>query len=109
FAFAADGGSSPHWSGFEPASLTVPEVVLTRSLREGERTVRLTLAALVSPDDVCEELFARLQRRLGELEARRLPLLDPAPSGRFHLASAMPPEHYEAAVARAVEMIGAGE
>jgi isochorismate synthase len=127
FAFAPDGGSSPEWTGFEPASLTVPEVVLTRSERNGGRdgggksvdgrrrpgranpVVRLTLTALVSPDDVCEDLLARLERRLGELVTARLPLLDPAPAGRFHLASAMPPEHFEAAVARAVELIGAGE
>ena len=116
FAFAPDGGASPHWAGFEPASLTVPEVVLTRSERNGGRiggganpVVRLTLAALVSPDDVREHLLARLDRRLGELVIAGLPLLDPAPAGRFHLASAMPPEHYEAAVARAVELIGAGE
>jgi salicylate biosynthesis isochorismate synthase/menaquinone-specific isochorismate synthase len=40
---------------------------------------------------------------------RELPLLDPAPAGRFQIASAMPPEHYEAAVARAVEMIADGQ
>ena len=28
FAFAANGGASPHWAGFEPASLIVPEVAL---------------------------------------------------------------------------------
>jgi salicylate biosynthesis isochorismate synthase len=109
FAFAPDGGSSPHWEGFQPASLTVPEVLLTRGERNGERTVRLTLAALASPDDISEELLARLLRRLGELHTRQLPMLDPAPAGRFLLTSAMPPEHYEAAVARAVELIGAGE
>ena len=32
---------------------------------------------------------------------RPLPLLDPEPAGRFKVVSAMPPEHYEAAVARA--------
>src|SRR3954464_14478968 len=26
FAFAPDGGTTPHWAGFEPASLHVPEV-----------------------------------------------------------------------------------
>ena len=139
FAFASDGGSSPEWTGFEPASLTVPEVVLTRSGRNGggdgrgkpvdgraaparsrrpgragpvdgaNSAVRLTLTALVSPDDVCEELLARLERRLGELVSARLPLLDPDPAGRFQLSSAMPPEHFEAAVARAVELIGVGE
>jgi salicylate biosynthesis isochorismate synthase/menaquinone-specific isochorismate synthase len=37
-----------------------------------------------------------------------LPLLDPAPAGRFRIDSVAPPEHYEAAVARAVERIRAG-
>ena len=31
-----------------------------------------------------------------ELRERPLPLLDPAPAGRFQVASAMPPEHFEA-------------
>jgi salicylate biosynthesis isochorismate synthase len=108
FAFAPDGGSSPHWQGFSPASLTVPEVALVRSERRGELRVRMTLAALARPDDVPEQLLARLEGRLAELRSQPLPLLDPAPTGRFQVASAMPPEHYEGAVARAVEMIAAG-
>ncbi|MGO9762390.1 MAG: hypothetical protein ACLP1Q_14130, partial [Solirubrobacteraceae bacterium] len=99
FAFAPDGGAAPHWRGFEPASLTVPEVALVRSERAGELSVRLTLAALALPDDVPEELLARLDRRVAELRDGALPLLDPAPTGRFQVASAMPPEHYEQAVA----------
>ncbi len=39
FAFAPDGGGAPHWRGFEPASLTVPEVALTRRERGGELAV----------------------------------------------------------------------
>ncbi len=105
FSFAPDGGSSPHWQGYRPASLVVPEVTLTRR----ERDVRLTLTAPASPDDLPEELLARLLARAGELQQRRLPLLDPAPSGRFQVASAMPPEHFESAVARASELIGQGE
>jgi isochorismate synthase len=104
FSFAPDGGSSPHWQGYQPASLVVPEVTLARR----ERDVRLTLTALVSPDDLPEELLASLLVRVGELEQRRLALLDPAPSGRFQVASAMPPEHFESAVARASELIGQG-
>jgi salicylate biosynthesis isochorismate synthase len=109
FAFAPDGGVAPHWHGFEPASLTVPEVALVRSERHGQPKVRMTLAALARPDDVAEELLARLERRVTQLRSRPLPLLDPAPTGRFQVASAMPPEHFEAAVARAVELIAAGE
>jgi isochorismate synthase len=109
FAFAEDGGASPQWSGFDPASLVVPEVALARDEHRGRRRVRLTLSALAAPDDTHEDLLARLQRRLGELDARPLALLDPAPAGRCQVASAMPPEHYEAAVARAVELIRGGE
>ena len=108
FALAPDGGASPAWSGFEPASLVVPEVALAREQRDGERRVRLTLAALVDPDDTAQDRLARLQARLEELSGPALPLLDPAPTGRFQVSSGMPPEHYEAAVSRAVELIGGG-
>jgi isochorismate synthase len=109
FAFAPDGGSAPHWQGFEPASLIVPEVMLSRREHAGATVVRLTLAALASPDDLPEELHERLLTRLGELYEHALPLLDPAPTGRFQVASAMPPEHFESAVARATELIAASE
>jgi salicylate biosynthesis isochorismate synthase/menaquinone-specific isochorismate synthase len=109
FAFAPEGGRAPHWSEFEPASLTVPEVALVRSEHAGQSSVRLTLSALARPDDVPEQLLARLRQRLGELRSAPLPLLDPAPTGRFQVASAMPPEHFEQAVARARELIRAGE
>jgi salicylate biosynthesis isochorismate synthase/menaquinone-specific isochorismate synthase len=104
FSFAPDGGASPHWQGYRPASLVVPQVALARR----ERHVRLTLTALAAPDDLPEELLASLLARVGELEQRRLPLLDPAPSGRFQVGGAMPPEHFESAVARASELIGQG-
>jgi isochorismate synthase len=109
FAFAPDGGDAPHWQGFEPASLTVPQLALTRLQRDGESIVRLTLAALAHPDDVPEELLAHLEQRLSGLRTSALPLLDPAPTGRFQVSSAMPPEHYEHAVARAAQLIRAGE
>jgi isochorismate synthase len=109
FSFAPDGGAAPHWEAFAPAALTVPEVAITRARHAGAETVRLTLAALAHPDDVPDELCRRLQERLAELRQEPLALLDPAPTGRFRVSSAMPPEHFEAAVARAVELIGAGE
>ncbi len=72
--------------------------------------MRLTLAALASPDDVPEELLARAASVALERAARggRCRCSTPRPTGRFQVASAMPPEHYEAAVARAVELIAAG-
>ncbi|MFN8173469.1 MAG: isochorismate synthase [Solirubrobacteraceae bacterium] len=104
FAFAPTGGSTPPWSGFAPASLVVPEVALAR--RGGD--VCLTVAALAAPDDLPEELVARVERRLATLGDAALPLLDPEPAGGSRVLSAMPPEHYEEAVARAVELIRAG-
>ncbi len=109
FAFAEEGGSSPPWRDFPPASLTVPEVALARDEHRGRRRVRMTLAALAAPDDTPEELLARLRARVSELRARALALVDPAPAGRCEVMSAMPPEHYEAAVARAVQLIRGGE
>lgn len=105
FAFAPDGGHAPHWAGFAAADLIVPEVALAR---RGD-DVRLTLAALAAPDDVPEELARRLQDRAATLRQNPLPLLDPAPAGRFRIDSVAPPEHYEGAVARGVERIKAGD
>ena len=70
----------------------------------------LTVAALVGPgDDADVEVLARLQARLATLDAAaELPLWDPDPVGTFAVESAMPPEHYEGAVARGVERIRAG-
>jgi salicylate biosynthesis isochorismate synthase/menaquinone-specific isochorismate synthase len=68
----------------------------------------MTLAALAFPDDDAGDLLAGLQRRLRELRAEPLPLLDPAPVGRYRVAGAMPPEHYEQAVARAAQEIASG-
>ncbi|MDX6682968.1 MAG: menaquinone-specific isochorismate synthase, partial [Solirubrobacteraceae bacterium] len=59
FAFAPDGGASPHWSAFAPASLHVPEAALAR---RGEE-VLLTVAALATPDDTTDGLLARVERR----------------------------------------------
>jgi isochorismate synthase len=104
FAFAPDGGGAPHWAGYAPASMHVPEVAVARRGDEA----RLTLAAVAAPDDDPPALAARLEARAAQLRAAPLPLLDPDPAGRFRVASAMPPEHYEEAVARAVERVRAG-
>jgi salicylate biosynthesis isochorismate synthase/menaquinone-specific isochorismate synthase len=108
FAFAPDGGAAPHWRGFPAAELTIPELTLVRAAGGGG-AVRMTLCALVQPDDVPEQLLERLQRRVEELREEPLPLLDPDPSGRFQVSGATPPEHYEHAVSSAVERIRTGE
>lgn len=104
FAFADGGARSPAWSGFASASLVVPELAIVR----GGSATRIALTALAAPDDEPAQLLARLERRLAELRARSLPLLDPDPVSRCLVSSAMPPEHYESAVARAKELIAAG-
>ncbi len=109
FSFAADGGQSPAWEGFAPASLIVPELSIARGQRGGAPEVHLTLTALAAPDDVPDDLLARLLARVAELREAPLPLLDPSPAGRFTVSSVMPPEHYEEAVARAVGAIRDGE
>ncbi len=105
FAFAPEGGAARQWQGFAAGDLGVPEV--SRARRGGQ--VALTLAALVAPDDDAREVAARLERRAAGQRLDPLPLLDPDPAGRFHVESIAPPEHYEAAVARAVERIRAGD
>ena len=105
FAFAATGGAAPHWAGFAPASLHVPQVAL---VRRGDE-VRLTVATLVAPDDDVAQCVASLCDRVAALRDDPLPLLDPAPAGRFDVVSAAPPEHFEEAVAGAVARIAAGE
>jgi isochorismate synthase len=104
FAFAHDGGSSPEWSSLAPASLVLPELTLVRHRAEA----RMTLSAVVQPDDDAHALVERLLARAGELAPAAMPLLDPDPVERTRVASAAPPSHYEQAVERAVERIRAG-
>ncbi|CAA9471191.1 MAG: Isochorismate synthase @ Menaquinone-specific isochorismate synthase [uncultured Solirubrobacteraceae bacterium] len=105
FAFADGGGASPPWGGFQQAGLDVPAIAFARRGRD----VRLTVAVAAGPGDDPEALVGGIQDRLAGLREAALPLIDPAPAGRFRIASAAPPEHYEAAVARAVSEIRAGE
>ena len=104
FAFAADGAAAPPWSRFAPASLVVGELTLARWREE----TWCTLALATTPDDDPDALLERAVRRAAELEQRPLPLLDPHPTQRHTISSALAPEHFEAAVARAVELIRAG-
>ena len=105
FAFAPDGAADPAWRGFAGASLVVPELSLAR---RGRRTW-LTVNLEVAPDDDPARLAERVEHRLAGLRDAPLPLLDPAPIGRYEVVSAMPPAHYEQAVQRAVQRIEAGE
>jgi isochorismate synthase len=105
FAFADEGGSSPEWGGLPPASLVLPEVALVGQGGEA----RMTLTAVVQPDDEADGVVERLVERVNQLRDASMPLLDPDPVARTRVASAAPPSHYEQAVERAVERIRAGE
>jgi salicylate biosynthesis isochorismate synthase/menaquinone-specific isochorismate synthase len=105
FAFAHEGGASPDWRGFAPGSMLVPDVSLVRQAG----TTWLTVTAEVAPDDTREDVMGRIEQRLESLRAEPLPLFDPHPTGRYEVASPMPPAHYEEAVGRAVQRIRAGE
>ncbi|MGZ6272128.1 MAG: isochorismate synthase [Candidatus Limnocylindrales bacterium] len=104
FAFAPEGGGSPAWQGYAPASLVVPEVSLARQAGQ----TWLTVNAEVAPDDTADDVTGRIAARVRSLRDAPLPLLDPHPTGRYEVASPMPPAHYEEAVARAVQRIRAG-
>jgi isochorismate synthase len=105
FAFADDGASALHWSRFAPASLVVPEIAFAR---RGTETW-CTVAALARPGDAADAIEARISGRLAALRVAPLPLLDPHPTERHRVGGALAPEHYEAAVAHAVELIKRGE
>ena len=105
FAFDARGGASPEWSSFAPAQLVLPEVALAR---QGGQA-RLTVAAAMHGDEAPAAVLERLERRLAQLDPEAaMPLVDPDPVSSPRVAGAMPPAHYEGAVARAVERIRAG-
>jgi salicylate biosynthesis isochorismate synthase/menaquinone-specific isochorismate synthase len=104
FAFDPQGGESPAWEGFAPASLVVPAVSLAR----GSGGTAATINVSVAPDDTADQLMDRVSRRLESMVARELPLLDPSPAGTYRVHSTMPPAHYEEAVAAAVRRIRAG-
>jgi menaquinone-specific isochorismate synthase len=117
FAFADGGGGSPEWSGFAPAQLVLPELSIVR--RAGRAW--LTLAGVVGGEAAVDGFGAsapgadpaavaeRLQGRLEALEPASMPLIDPSPIQPARVAGAAPPEHYEGAVTRAVELIERGD
>jgi salicylate biosynthesis isochorismate synthase len=104
FAFDGQGGHSPPWAGFAPASLIVPAVSLAR--RHGRTALTVTVG--VAADDTAEDVVELAAQRLSELRDAALPMLDPSPTGRYRVHSPMPPAHYEHAVAAAVTRIRAG-
>ena len=97
FSFSPTGGHSPEWEGLAPAQMVLPEISFARL---GGRAA-LTVTAIGDPEPVLA--------RLDELRPAAMPLIDPDPAVRSRVVSEAPPEHFEEAVRRAVERIGAGE
>lgn len=130
FAFADNGGGSPEWAGFAPAQLVLPELSI---LRRGGR-IWLTVCAVVggtrSEPSAAQRsehssgarselgagerselsvVLASVAERVASVGSASMPLIDPSPAQPARVAGAAPPEHYEGAVARAVELIRRGE
>ena len=105
FAFAPRGGSAPEWASLAPGQLVLPELSLARRGDEA----RLTVTAALGGDESADAVLERLRARANDLEPAAMPLLDPDPVASARVAGAAPPEHYESAVARAVERIRSGE
>jgi isochorismate synthase len=104
FAFADDGGRAPEWGSLAPAQLVMPEVSLARLGGEA----RLTVCVFCDGDEAPDALLERLERRVESIGPADMPLADPEPTETARISSAAPPAHYEAAVARAVELVRAG-
>jgi salicylate biosynthesis isochorismate synthase/menaquinone-specific isochorismate synthase len=105
FAFADNGAAAPEWRSLPAALLTLPELSLAR---RGD-DAWLTATVLVRGDEAPGALLDGVQARLAALRPAGMPLLDPDPVERARVAGAAPAEHFESAVARAVERIAAGE
>ncbi|MEA2271580.1 MAG: menaquinone-specific isochorismate synthase [Solirubrobacteraceae bacterium] len=85
--------------------MVLPELSV---LRHGDHAW-LTLAAVMHGDEAPEAVAERLEARLASLHPAPMPLIDPSPIHAARVAGAAPPEHYEGAVARGVELIRRGE
>ena len=106
FAFAASGGATPEWSGFDPAQLVLPELSIAR---KGDQA-RLTMTVAVEPRaGAGAEAAEHARRRVRDLAPAAMPLLDPSPTARPRVSGAAAPSHYEDAVRRAVDRIRAGQ
>ncbi|MFY9487335.1 MAG: isochorismate synthase [Solirubrobacterales bacterium] len=110
FSFYDDGPHADAWRELPSAELVLPQVAIVR--RGGARpAARMTINVQVQPDDQAADLLARVERLIERIALdRELPLPSGTGDGGDGSVSATAaPEHYEHAVSRATEMIGAGE
>src|SRR5215211_5094479 len=111
FAFAEAGGHASEWASFHPGHMVLPEVSILR--RAGRAWLTLAIAVRTrgpGPGAADPSYYlGQLEKRLESIQPATMPLIDPHPTRPPRVAGAAPPEHYEGAVARAVELIGRGE
>ncbi|MBI4898604.1 MAG: isochorismate synthase [Actinobacteria bacterium] len=97
------------WGGVPAASFAIPEISIARDDVESRLTVNLR----ISPDDVVADLLVRAERAVGRLqnagEGGPDVRVGRSESDPAEAHSGAPPEHYERAVAEALDMIAAGE
>jgi isochorismate synthase len=105
FAFAPDGGRSPEWSSLPATMLVLPAVSLVRHKDTATATVNAVCRAGEDPG----ELAGRLAGRLAGLREEPMPLIDPDPVGGYEIASVLPPEQFERAVAEASRGVRGGD
>lgn len=119
FAFLDQAPHGDTWRHHPAAEFVLPTVTLSRA-GEREPVARLTINVGVGPDDRVSDLLADVESVVERLsldsdDTAAVPnpaVPDPAVAtgvGDTTVSSSAPPEHYEHAVARAAEMIGAGE
>lgn len=107
FAFDEDGGSTPAWSSFEAAAMTLPEISIQSGPTGTSLTVNLLPGRGSGPDR--DSAATRAAARVESLVAGTIGPLDPDPAVTPEVESVQPPGSYEDAVAAAVKRIRAGE
>ncbi len=105
FSFSDGGATSPQWSSFEPAAMTLPLI----SFSCDPSGTSMTVNAIVDRDGDVDSIAAALSARVAALSTESLPMIDPHPSHRPRIESLRSPGQFEASVAAAVERIRNGE
>jgi salicylate biosynthesis isochorismate synthase/menaquinone-specific isochorismate synthase len=105
FSFFPEGGSEPQWASLPATLLVLPEVSLARIGDETAATVNV----VCRPGDDAAALVDRAAARVASLRDDALPLVDPDPAGGYDIASVLPPQDYERAVAEGAQRVRAGE
>jgi isochorismate synthase len=105
FAFSDRGASSPEWSSFEPAAMTLPQI----SFSSNPTGTTMTLNAIVERGADTTAVKAELAARVASLRFTEMPMIDPHPSHRPSIQSTRTPGQFEDSVSSAVERIRRGE